>query len=139
MMLRNQDDREHILQELIIQLIQSERHREALDELELYLPTFPYQNNPILHIYAGLISLYLAQPSAPNDAFNAALLRDAQFHFEHAQSVDPDNVVAQGFLNRIPALFNTQQTRQANEPDSEEEDINSMVLDDNPKRKRVRT
>lgn len=28
-----------------------------------YLPSYPYQDNPVLHTYAGLITLYVAQPS----------------------------------------------------------------------------
>lgn len=28
-----------------------------------YLPSYPYQDNPALHTYAGLIALFLAQPS----------------------------------------------------------------------------
>jgi len=63
MMLRNPENREDIIKELVLHLILAGSHREALEELELYLPSFPYQDNPILHTYAGLISLYLAQPS----------------------------------------------------------------------------
>ena len=57
-------------------------YRRAMEELDLYvtglsctrmpsvltklssryLPSYPYQDNPVLHIYAGLIALYLAQP-----------------------------------------------------------------------------
>ncbi|RDB22743.1 RNA polymerase I-specific transcription initiation factor rrn11 [Hypsizygus marmoreus] len=138
MMLRQQDDREHILQELIVQLILSGRHREALDELELYLPSFPYQDNPVLHVYAGLICLYLAQPvtSSGSAPFNAILLRDAQSHFDHAKGVDPDNVVAQGFLDKITDLSNIPRNNgNSAEHDSDDE---SMVLDDSPRRKRVR-
>ena len=29
-----------------------------------YLPSYPYQDNPVLHVYAGLIALYLAQPAS---------------------------------------------------------------------------
>ncbi|KAF8076599.1 hypothetical protein FPV67DRAFT_423456 [Lyophyllum atratum] len=137
LMPRHQDDRERILQELIIQFIQSNRHREAMDELELYLPSFPYQDNPVLHIYAGLICIYLAQPMTPNTPFNPILLRNAQSHFEHAQGIDPNNVVAQGFLNKIPTLFDTLENRQLADPDSEDDE--SMPTDDSPRRKRVRT
>lgn len=83
--------REAILTELIHCLIRCNRYREALDELELYvhsihwnvksdevysyLPSFPFQDNPILHVYSGLLSLYLSQeksegsiPIVPNSA-----------------------------------------------------------------------
>lgn len=70
-----------LLKELIFRLIEAGLHREALDELELcvfcvigtvapltlhprYLPSFPYQDNPILHIYAGLLCFYLSQENS---------------------------------------------------------------------------
>lgn len=28
-----------------------------------YLPSYPYQDNPVFHTYAGLIALHLAQPA----------------------------------------------------------------------------
>ncbi|KAF4601964.1 hypothetical protein EYR40_005165 [Pleurotus pulmonarius] len=82
MMLQYPNDREAILQELIINLINASKYQEALSELDLYsfalscfhgpkltlvrryLPTFPYQENPMLHMFAGMLSLYLAQPSS---------------------------------------------------------------------------
>ncbi|KAG6903449.1 hypothetical protein C0995_005472 [Termitomyces sp. Mi166 len=137
MMLRHQEEREKILTELVVQLIQSGRHREALDELELYLPSFPYQDNPVLHVYAGLICLYLAQPLTPGSPFNVVLLRDAQSHFEHAQGVDPDNTVARGFLEKIPQLSEGLQNRSGADVESED-DNNGMLIDDSPRRKRVR-
>ncbi|KAG5728511.1 hypothetical protein E4T56_gene19496 [Termitomyces sp. T112] len=137
MMLRHQEEREKILTELVVQLIQLGRHREALDELELYLPSFPYQDNPVLHIYAGLICLYLAQPLTPDSPFNVMLLRDAQSHFEHAQGVDPDNKVARGFLEKIPQLSESLQNRESTDVESEDED-KDMAIDDSSRRKRVR-
>ncbi|KAH9943305.1 uncharacterized protein BXZ73DRAFT_40340 [Epithele typhae] len=56
--------RESILKELVLRLIQSGAHRRAMEELDLYLPSYPYQDNPALHTYAGMIALYLAQPSS---------------------------------------------------------------------------
>lgn len=57
-------------------------HRRAMEELDLYvfgpqflppftwsssliryLPSYPYQDNPVFHTYAGLIALHLAQPA----------------------------------------------------------------------------
>ena len=29
-----------------------------------YLPSYPYQDNSVLHVYAGLIALYIAQPAS---------------------------------------------------------------------------
>lgn len=61
----------------MLRLILCGKHREALDELELcvlgeamynilsifsrYLPSFPYQDNPVLHTYAGLLCIFLSQ------------------------------------------------------------------------------
>ena len=58
-----------ILRELVLRLIQAGKHRRALDELDLYLPLFPFHDNPVMHAYAGLLALYLAQPpqAMPND------------------------------------------------------------------------
>ncbi|KIM91107.1 hypothetical protein PILCRDRAFT_59492 [Piloderma croceum F 1598] len=118
MMLQHPEEREIIIKELILRLVLSGRYQDALDELELYLPSFPYQDNPVLHTYAGLICIYLAQPSAPlvhNEdqlpdtpkSFNLILLRDAQAHLEHAKTLDPGNAVANGFLERVPSYVRT--------------------------------
>ncbi|KAF9464352.1 hypothetical protein BDZ94DRAFT_1353808 [Collybia nuda] len=104
MMLRHQEDRECILKELVLRLIMLGKYREAQDELELYLPSFPYSDNPVLHLYAGLISLYMAQPTPPSTTFNSILLREAQSHFEHTTMLDPDNVVAGAFLDKVSTL-----------------------------------
>ncbi|KAI0050181.1 hypothetical protein FA95DRAFT_1555881 [Auriscalpium vulgare] len=108
MLLQHPDERLAILQELILLLITSGRDREALDELELYLPSLPYSDNPVLHTYAGLICLHLAQPEpdsseAPKQ-FDAARLRDAQGHLERAQLLDPTATVPQVFLAKISDL-----------------------------------
>lgn len=87
-----------------------------------YLPAFPYQDNPVLHTYAALLSLYTAQPSADeglnsrwrlseimfmsycvseNPAFDPILLRDAQSHLEHAKRLDPSNASIQAFLDKV--------------------------------------
>ncbi|KAF8812279.1 hypothetical protein BYT27DRAFT_7220944 [Phlegmacium glaucopus] len=137
MMLRFPDDRETILKELAFRLILAGKCREALDEIELYLPSFPYQDNPTLHIYAGLISLYLAQPtSASAKTLDSILLRDAQTHFDHAKALDPDNDFAQVFLEKISVLQNDPRDHQ------EESEDDSMLLDETPgprDRKRART
>ncbi|GAA94853.1 uncharacterized protein L969DRAFT_20186 [Mixia osmundae IAM 14324] len=41
-----------------------ERFDDALAELELYLPSEPFIDSGLLHLYAGYISLYLAQQAA---------------------------------------------------------------------------
>jgi len=105
-----------------------------LDELDLYLPSFPYQDNPTLHNYAGLTSLYLAQSTSVSDSI---LLRDAQSHFDHAKALDPDNDLAKAFLEKISILQNGPQDHQV------ESDDDCMFLNDNSRgpryRKRART
>lgn len=122
--------REMILRELVLRLIQAGKHTRALDELDLYLPLFPFHDNPVMHVYAGLLALYVAQPppSMSNDTaqgvqpfhlhfihtdvpyrsrrrpgpqWNANLLSAARAHFERTKWIDPDNVVATGFLERV--------------------------------------
>ncbi|KIK04643.1 hypothetical protein K443DRAFT_404091 [Laccaria amethystina LaAM-08-1] len=118
MMLQHPDEREAILQELIFYLVLSGKCRDALDELELYLPSFPYQDNPVFHTYAGLISLYLAQPTADSADFNTALLRDAQSHIRNAHTLDPENIVAQAFLQKIHDYAKVDMPRQDSEDES---------------------
>ncbi|KAJ7044551.1 hypothetical protein C8F04DRAFT_941990 [Mycena alexandri] len=111
MMLQHPDDRENILKELVLRLIISKQYSEALDDLELYLPSFPYQDNPLLHVYAGLLSFYLAQPASqrtslmPVSQFNPSRLRNAQSFFERAKFLDPMNPMAEAFLQRVSQAF----------------------------------
>lgn len=51
-----------ILIALVVHLIKQGQAEQALDEIELYLPNFPFALSAIIHTYAGLISFYLAQP-----------------------------------------------------------------------------
>jgi len=134
MMLQYPQDREAILKELVFRLVLAGKCKEALDELELYLPSFPYQDNPALHIYAGLISLYLAQPtSASARKSDSILLRDAQTHFDHAKALDPNNHLAEAFLKKISILQDDPRDHR------EESDDDSMFLNETPGRKRIRT
>ncbi|KAH9899724.1 hypothetical protein C8Q73DRAFT_331910 [Cubamyces lactineus] len=141
MMRQHPEERESILKELVLHLIQLGMHRRALEELDLYLPSYPYQDNPVLHVYAGLIALYLAQPDSDSSeettygqGWNANLLRDAQAHFERARTIDPSNVVAETFLSQLPGA--KQSTRVQNTPESDDE---KMHIDDTAQaRKRIR-
>ncbi|KAF8631621.1 hypothetical protein AX15_002363 [Amanita polypyramis BW_CC] len=133
LMLQHLDDREAILTEVIHCLIRSGRYKEALDELELYLPSFPYQDNPILHAYAGLLSLYLSQEASKDPSRCSAFRREAQSHFGHAIELDADNFVAQAFIQKT--LANNYESLHA---DSDQEEF--MEVDDEltPKPKRTR-
>lgn len=133
LMLQHQDDRENILRELIHCLIINGRYREALGELDLYLPSFPYQDNPILHVYAGLLSLYLSQEAQEDTSRSSTLLREAQSHLEHAKALDPDNVVAETFVHRIDAMGHG--PRSTHDIDSDQEPM-EVVDELRPKLKR---
>ncbi|KAL0573963.1 hypothetical protein V5O48_007978 [Marasmius crinis-equi] len=104
LMLHIGSEREVILQEMIFRLIILERYQDALDELELYLPSFPYQDNPVLHTYAGLLCLYLSQSSEDEQEpprINESTLREARSHLERAMALDPENMVASSFLGKV--------------------------------------
>lgn len=101
-------------------LVQNGRYTEALDEIELsvvlsfttslpltyyvarYLPSFPYQDNPVLHIYAGLICLYMSQdPDSRKDHKSPdRLLEEAKAHLNRVITIDPRNCVAHFFLDQ---------------------------------------
>ncbi|KAF9534747.1 hypothetical protein CPB83DRAFT_888718 [Crepidotus variabilis] len=100
MMLQHPDEREYILSELVLRLLHSQKPRQALDELELYLPSFPYQDNAALHIYAGLSALDLSISGSEKVA-NPGLLREAQTHFDHAKALEPDNLVVLADLEKV--------------------------------------
>ncbi|PFH51375.1 hypothetical protein AMATHDRAFT_142556 [Amanita thiersii Skay4041] len=108
LMLQHGEEREPILEELVQRLILTGSHREALDELELYLPSFPYHDNPNLHLYAGMLSLYLAQSASTgtDSQFNQNLVRDAKSHLGRTKELDPENEVAQALFNQVVTNLN---------------------------------
>ncbi|KIR68976.1 hypothetical protein I312_100929 [Cryptococcus bacillisporus CA1280] len=58
------EDKPSLLHALTLILIKHARYRQALEELETYLPSYPYLLSASLHTYAGLLAFYLAQPSS---------------------------------------------------------------------------
>lgn len=115
LMLQDPTRREELLNEVLQVLIQNGRYAEALDELELYLPSFPYQDNPVLHIYAGSICLYMSQDpdSQKNNKSPDSLLEEAKAHFNRVIAINPGNCVAHIFLDQIAFL----QKRDTVDPD----------------------
>jgi len=110
MMLRCPENRLSILQELLLQLISGGHHREALDELDLYLPSFPFQDNAVLHMYAGLLYLFLAEPPTSNEftsshtkalTLNQQYLRECKTHLRRASELDPSHPVPTSLLQHL--------------------------------------
>ena len=119
--------REPILCELVHLYIVAGRHREALDELELFelhvfhhksfltgldissLPSFPYRDNAVLHIYAGICSVLASQPGSPSEvvvqSIDSEMLDRAQIFFERAKSLDPENIVVDLLLGMVRMFF----------------------------------
>jgi len=94
------EQQEAILQELVLQLTAHDRFREAMDELQLYLPSFPFQDNPILHLYAGLICFHLANNSE-NEGSTESLLVQAKGHLDRSLALNSDNTTANAFIEEV--------------------------------------
>jgi len=75
-----------------------------------YLPSFPYQDNPVLHIYAGSICLYMSQDpdSRKDNKSPEGLLEEAKAHFNRVIKIDPGNCVAHIFLDQVRPVKTTQ-------------------------------
>ncbi|KAH7344987.1 hypothetical protein B0J17DRAFT_624242 [Rhizoctonia solani] len=92
---------ETLLKETILALIDLGEYQEALDELDLYIVTMPFDQNPVLHLYAGMLWLFTAQPRAesldgsPEELAESAAKR----HFRRAIALDPGNGFARGWLD----------------------------------------
>ncbi|KAN0126878.1 hypothetical protein V8E52_000518 [Russula decolorans] len=137
MMLRHPEERESLVRELVLSLVMAGRERHALDELELYLPSPPYQDNSVLHTYAGLLCLRLAQSvsaTSTNPSRRNTLLREAQQHLERARALNPESVIAQAFIRRLTTLTPESNTA-SNESDDDMTEVDSNGLG----RKRIRT
>lgn len=71
--------------------------------LARYLPSFPFQDNPVLHVYAGAICLRMSQDPASRGGQKSpeGLLEEAKTHFTCATQIDPKNCVAHFFLDQV--------------------------------------
>ncbi|KAI9507019.1 hypothetical protein F5148DRAFT_165516 [Russula earlei] len=143
MMLQHPEERESLVQELVLSLAMAGRERDALDELELYLPSPPYQDNAVLHTYAGFLCLRLASVADADssrdaqgqniDASKENLLRGAQQHLERAHALDPEGVIAPMFIHKLATLTPEDGTV-PNESDDDMMEVDSKGLH----RKRIR-
>ncbi|KAH7911570.1 hypothetical protein BJ138DRAFT_1113116 [Hygrophoropsis aurantiaca] len=148
MMLQCPEQQERILSELVYHYILSENYKEALDELEFYLPSFPYHDNPVLHIYAGLLSIYMAQPAAHHahsdleNGFDDIMLSRAQIFLERAKALDADNTVANAFLSELRSFSQGTAWHSETNDDSDREEtlsIHKQAAPPQPKRARLDT
>ncbi|KAG2060112.1 hypothetical protein BDR06DRAFT_1002637 [Suillus hirtellus] len=111
MLLQLPQERERILAELVQHYILAGRYRDALDELEFYLPSFPYRDNPVLHVHAGLLCIFIAQPpesaganEVEGSTYDNNSLSRAQTYLEHAKVLDPNNIVVSEFLHKLHSI-----------------------------------
>lgn len=89
-----------LLHALVIHLIKQDRHREALDELDTYLLSYPYILSAPLHVYAGMLAFYLAQREGGQEP-DARFLAQARGWFEKALSIDEGDQVAEEYLAMV--------------------------------------
>ncbi|KAL4076161.1 hypothetical protein V8B97DRAFT_2001734 [Scleroderma yunnanense] len=143
LMLQHPDEREKILGELVHLFILAGRHRDALDELEFCLPSFPYRDNPILHLYAGLCCIFHAQSYnnigaqiGGSDHIDRNMMDRAQIFFERAKALDPENTVVDSLVTMAQCLC---QTSLRPEHYHESDDDNTRDSSDLIQTKRPRT
>ncbi|KAI0346804.1 hypothetical protein BDW22DRAFT_1404566 [Trametopsis cervina] len=140
MMRQHSEARETIFQEYILLLIQSGQSEKALDELELYLPSPPYQDNSMLHLYAGLICLHLVHaPDGTTGPTVRGTLREAEQYFERAVQLDAGNVVAATWLGQIPILITHSNRSHIDGPSSDGEREDRSEDETRLRNKRVKT
>jgi hypothetical protein len=94
-----------------------------------YLPAFPFKDNPIFHLYAGLISLHLSQFTQSNEGHDVGggarllacsvdvltlrnqgvsasnYIRDAQAHIERAIRLNPHDPLLQSYRQKVRGLL----------------------------------
>ncbi|KAG8748483.1 hypothetical protein FRC10_003616 [Ceratobasidium sp. 414] len=131
---------ETLLKETVLALIDMGEYREALDELDLYIVTMPFDQNTVLHIYAGMLWLYTAQPRQEHNedggepleddggaistrGWDTARVASAKRHFRRALALDPDNAFARGFLSRLGADVQETQHEPAAAMEVDDDDV----------------
>jgi len=117
------------------------RHREALDELEFSLPSFPYHDNAVLHIYAGICTVFASQPGPTSEVevgpVNNEMLDRALIFFERAKSLDPENMVVDSFLSMTQNL--AQGPGADPQTEASDDEVDSRLMPETSRVKRSRT
>ncbi|KAI0304159.1 hypothetical protein BC826DRAFT_1101043 [Russula brevipes] len=150
MMLQHPEERESLVQELVLSLAVAGQDRDALDELELCgspIPVFlraPHSRNTATfrHLRTKIIPCYIltrvflftAGAEQRNDASKQTLLREAQQHLDRARTLDPEGVIAQVFIRKLAQLTPEYDTAR-NESDDDITEADSKGL----RPKRIRT
>ncbi|WVQ85865.1 hypothetical protein IAT38_008033 [Cryptococcus sp. DSM 104549] len=129
------EDQPSILHALVLHLIKQARYRQALDELETYLYSYPYLLSAPLHTYAGLLAFYLAQPLAAQTPLHERNARHASSVSALAAGSEDDARLASDLGPANPAML--RQARgwfaKALEIDKEDEVSKEFIrLIDNP-------
>ncbi|WWC72500.1 uncharacterized protein I206_106462 [Kwoniella pini CBS 10737] len=135
-----EEDKPSLLHALILHLIKSGQYRQAYDQLETWLSSYPYLLSGPLHTYAGLLSFYLAQPpsarienqisnddrsssTSPSPSFAQQVdiggLRQARGWFAKALEIDETDQIAIQFISIID---NPSQGKHYSEDESDLED-----------------
>lgn len=69
------------------------------------LPSFPYRDNAVLHIYAGICSVLVSRPDSASEldvrSVDSDMLDRAQIFFERAKSLDPENIIVDSLLAMV--------------------------------------
>lgn len=68
-----------------------------------YLPSFPYQDNSILHLYAGLICFHLAN-QLDSEGSKESLLSQAKGHIDRSLALNSSDITAKAFLEEVRKL-----------------------------------
>ena len=74
-----------------------------------YLPSFPYQDNPILHLYAGMICFHLAN-HVDHEGNTENLLSQAKGHVERSLALKADDPISKAFLEEVRTIWRNKST-----------------------------
>ncbi|WVR08603.1 hypothetical protein IAU60_005658 [Kwoniella sp. DSM 27419] len=102
-----EEDKPSLLHALVLYLIKQGQYRQAYDQLETYLPSYPYLLSGPLHTYAGMIAFYLAQPPSLRADVTEQAPRDGSDDWETRSAsvpLSPTQAGSQSSASPPPAL-----------------------------------